>query len=95
MRLIFFKKKKKSNTKYTNKQLLEEVTRNPICAKLHFILIPAWVRKPEYITRDASSISFAFIDKDGSNTQAMKKLHLAMFGKLITFAKWVSCLPLT
>jgi len=56
---------------------------------------PAWVRRPEDITGDTSSISFAFIDRDGSITQTMKKAHLAMFGKPITFAKWVSRPPLT
>ena len=32
------------NAMYTNEQLLEEVVCNPICAKLHFILAPTWVR---------------------------------------------------
>ena len=84
-----------SDAMYTNEQLLEEVVRNPICAKLHFVLTPAWVRRPEHITSDTSSISFAFIDKDGTITQTMKKAHLAMFGKPVTFAKWVSRPPLT
>jgi hypothetical protein len=84
-----------SDAMYTNEQLLQEVIRNPICAKLYFILAPARVRHPDHITSDTSSISFAFIDRDSTIMQAMKKAHLAMFGKPVSFAKWVSQPPLT
>ena len=80
---------------YSEDQLLEEVKRNPICAKLHFILPPAWVRRPEQIVSGTSSISFAFVDRDGEITRTMKHTHLAMFGKPITFRKWVSRPPLS
>jgi hypothetical protein len=80
---------------YTNERLMEEVVRNPICTKLQFILPPAWVRHPDNIVSDTSSISFAFVDRDGEITKTMKKAHLAMFGKPVTFAKWVSRPPLS
>ena len=84
-----------SDAMYTDEQLMEELVRNPICSRLQFILPPTWVRHRELITSDASSISFAFVDRDGEITKTMKKAHLAMFGKPITFAKWVSRPPLS
>jgi hypothetical protein len=84
-----------SGDMYAGPQLLEELKRNPICAKLHYILPPAWVRRPDLITSGNSSISFAFVDRDGEITRAMKNTHLAMFGKPITFRKWVSRPPLS
>jgi hypothetical protein len=80
---------------YTDEQLMEELVRNPICSKLRFILPPSWIRHPENIISDTSSISFAFVDRDGEITKTMKKAHLAMFGKPVTFAKWVSRPPLS
>jgi hypothetical protein len=80
---------------YTNEQLMQELVRNPICSKLQFILSPSWVRHPDNIVSDTSSISFAFVDRDGEITKTMKKAHLAMFGKPVTFAKWVSRPPLS
>ena len=80
---------------YTDEQLMEELVRNPICSRLQFILPPSWIRHREHITGDTSSISFAFVDRDGETTKTMKKAHLAMFGKPITFAKWVSRPPLS
>ena len=84
-----------SDAMYTNEQLMQELVRNPICSKLQFILPPSWVRHPENIVSDTSSISFAFVDRDGEITKTMKKAHLAMFGKPVTFAKWVSRPPLS
>ena len=84
-----------SDAMYTDEQLMEELVRNPICSRLQFILPPTWVRHRELITSDASSISFTFVDRDGEITKTMKKAHLAMFGKPITFAKWVSRPPLS
>jgi hypothetical protein len=84
-----------SDAMYTDEQLMEELVRNPICSRLQFILPPTWVRHRELITSDASSISFAFVDRDGEITKTMKKAHLAMFGKPVTFAKWVSRPPLS
>jgi hypothetical protein len=84
-----------SDAMYTDEQLMEELVRNPICSRLQFILPPSWVRHRENITSDASSISFAFVDRDGEITKTMKKAHLAMFGKPVTFAKWVSRPPLS
>jgi hypothetical protein len=84
-----------SDAMYTDEQLMQELVRNPICSRLQFILPPSWVRHREYITSDNSSISFAFVDRDGEITKTMKKAHLAMFGKPVTFAKWVSRPPLS
>ena len=84
-----------SDAMYTKEQLMEELVRNPICSRLHFILPPSWVRHPDNIFSDTSSISFAFVDRDGEITKTMKKAHLAMFGKPVTFAKWVSRPPLS
>ena len=84
-----------SDAMYTDEQLMEELVRNPICSRLQFILPPSWVRHRENITSDTSSISFAFVDRDGEITKTMKKAHLAMFGKPVTFAKWVSRPPLS
>ena len=80
---------------YTNEQLMEELVRNPICSNLQFILPPSWVCHRDNITSDASSISFTFVDRDGEITRTMKKSHLAMFGKPVTFAKWVLRPPLS
>ena len=80
---------------YTDEQLLEELVRNPICTKLQFILPPSWICHREHTTSDASSISFTFVDWDGEITKTMKKAHLAMFGKPVTFTKWVSRPPLS
>jgi hypothetical protein len=84
-----------SDAMYTKEQLMEELVRNPICSRLHFILPPSWVRHPDNIFSDTSSISFAFVDRDGEITKTMKKAHLAMFGKPVTFARWVSRPPLS
>ena len=84
-----------SDAMYTDEQLMEELVRNLICSRLQFILPLTWVCHCELITNDASSISFAFMDRDGEITKTMKKAHLAMFGKPVTFAKWVSCPPLS
>jgi hypothetical protein len=84
-----------SDAMYTNEQLMEELVRNPICSKLQFILPPSWVRHPDNIVSATSSISFAFVDRDGETTKTMKKAHLAMFGKPVTFARWVSRPPLS
>jgi hypothetical protein len=80
---------------YTDEQLMEELFRNPICSNLQFILPPSWIRHRDHISSDTSSISFAFVDRDGEITKTMKKAHLAMFGKPVTFAKWVSRPPLS
>jgi hypothetical protein len=56
-----------SDAMYTDEQLMEELVRNPICAKLQYILPPSWVRHRENITSDTSSISFAFVDRDGES----------------------------
>ena len=84
-----------SDAMYTKEQLMKELVRNPICSKLQFILPPSWVRHPDNIVSDTSSISFAFVDRDGETTRTMKKAHLAMFGKPVTFARWVSRPPLS
>jgi hypothetical protein len=84
-----------SDAMYSDEQLMEELVRNPICSRLQFILPPSWIRHRDHITSDASSISFAFVDRDGEITKTMKKAHLAMFGKPVTFAKWVSRPPLS
>jgi hypothetical protein len=84
-----------SDAMYTDDQLMEELVRNPICSRLQLILPPSWIRLREHITSDTSSISFAFVDRDGEITKTMKKAHLAMFGKPVTFAKWVSRPPLS
>jgi hypothetical protein len=60
-----------SGDMYAGLQLLEELKRNPICAKLHYILPPAWVQRPDLITSGNSSISFAFVDRDGEITCAV------------------------
>jgi hypothetical protein len=84
-----------SDAMYTKEQLMDELARNPICSKLQFILPPSWVRHPDNIASATSSISFAFVDRDGEITKTMKKAHLAMFGKPVTFARWVSRPPLS
>jgi len=76
---------------YTNEWLMEELVCNLICLRLQFILLPLWVHYPDNIVSDRLSISFAFVDRDGEITKTMKKAYLAMFGKPVTFAKWVSC----
>jgi hypothetical protein len=73
---------------YSDACLLEEMRRNPLCANLHFVLLPRWVRPPDRISGMHSSFSFAFLDPDGSTTRTMARTHLAMFGKAITFKKW-------
>ena len=79
---------------FTAEKLLSEVRRNPICSDLQIILQPRWIRPPELILGPHSSVSFAFLDPDGLLTQGLSRAHLAMFGKEITFKKWLARPPL-
>jgi hypothetical protein len=76
------------NEFFTELQLLSEVRRNPICSDLLFFLQPRWLRLTPTLNRPFLKPSFAFLDPDGSITQAMVTSHLAMFGKAITFKRW-------
>jgi hypothetical protein len=79
---------------YSEAQLLEELARNPICADLMIVLPPRWVRAVELFTSPHSSISFAFHDPDGEITRMMAHAPLAMFGRAVTFKKWLARPPL-
>jgi hypothetical protein len=79
---------------FSGQQLLSEVRCNPICSDLHFILQPRWLRLAQSLTGPFSSISFAFLDPDGTITQAMMQSHLAMFRKAITLKKWQARPPI-
>jgi hypothetical protein len=75
---------------FTEDTLLSEVRCNPICSDLHIILQLHWIWPTQFIVGLHSSISFAFLDLDGSLTEGLSYLHLAMFGKEITFKKWAA-----
>jgi hypothetical protein len=55
-----------------------------------FILQPRWLRPHQFIQGPHSSLSFAFLDPDGTYTRHMAKAHLAIFSKKITFKKWLA-----
>jgi hypothetical protein len=77
------------NDFFNDQQLLCEVRCNPICVDLQFILLPWWLHPTQLETGPFSSLSFAFLDPNGSITLIMSKSHLAMFGKVITFKRWL------
>jgi hypothetical protein len=77
-----------TNKPYLEQQLISEISHNPICSNLHFLLQPRWLCPTPSLTTHYSSFSFAFLDPDGSITQTMAQSHLAMFGKAVTLKKW-------
>jgi hypothetical protein len=77
-----------TNKPYSDQQLISEILHNPICSDLHFLLQPHWLHPTPSLTGPFSSLSFAFLDPNGSTTQIMAQSHLAMFKKAITFKKW-------
>jgi hypothetical protein len=77
------------NEFFTAQQLLSKVKQNPLCTDLQFMLQPCWMWPTQPEMGPFSSISFTFLDPDGSIMQAMSRSHLAMFGKAITFKKWL------
>jgi hypothetical protein len=83
-----------ANKCFTAQQLLSKVKWNPLCTDLQFMLQPCWMQPTQPEMGPFSSISFAFLDPDSSIMQAMSRSHLAMFGKAITFKKWLVRPPL-
>jgi hypothetical protein len=79
---------------FLEQQLLSKVKCNLICLDLHFILQLCWLCPAQSLTSPFSSISFAFLDPDGTITQVMVQSHLVMFGKAITLKKWQARLPI-
>jgi hypothetical protein len=82
------------NEFFTELQLLSKVRCNLICSDLLFFLQPQWLCLTQPSTGPFSSLSFTFLDPNGSITQAMVTLHLAMFSKAITFKRWQVRLPI-
>jgi hypothetical protein len=79
---------------YAEQQLLSEVLRNLACLELHYIMQPHWLRPPHSLVGQFSSISFTFLDPDGSITRTLMRSHLAMFGKAITPKRWQARPPI-
>jgi hypothetical protein len=76
-----------TNKPYLKQQPISKISHNPICSDLHFLLQLYWLHPTPSLTGPFSSFSFAFLDPNGSTTQAMAGFHLAMFRKAITFKK--------
>ncbi|KAI5115424.1 hypothetical protein M0805_003460 [Coniferiporia weirii] len=65
---------------FTDAQLLDGLSVNPHFLTLHLTQLPRWLRRPESISSDRSSITFAFEDPDGSLLQQFCARPLFLFG---------------
>ncbi|KAI5115400.1 hypothetical protein M0805_006877 [Coniferiporia weirii] len=66
---------------FTDAQLLDGLSVNPHFLTLHLTQLPRWLRRPDSITLDCSSITFAFEDPDGSLLQQFCSCPLFLFGQ--------------
>ncbi|KAI5117005.1 hypothetical protein M0805_004390 [Coniferiporia weirii] len=66
---------------FTDAQLLDGLSVNPHFLTLHLTQLPRWLRQPESISSDRSSITFAFEDPDGSLLQQFCARPLFLFGQ--------------
>jgi hypothetical protein len=60
--------------------LLQELKRNTVCDDLLIVNAPAWAIRNESLGKKYSSITFAFIDIDGSLIQRLIKHPPSLFG---------------
>ena len=64
----------------TSLNLLQELQCNVVCNDLLFVVPPTWAIRNDSLTKTHASISFAFIDVDGSLTQRMIRHPPSLFG---------------
>ena len=64
----------------TSLTILRELQRNVVCNDLLFVVPPTWAIRNDSLSKTHASVSFAFIDVDGSLTQRMICHPPSLFG---------------
>jgi hypothetical protein len=69
--------------------LLKEARAMPGLKKAHFAMPPRWLKHPERMEGNYSTVTFAISDPDGSITSNLLNGRAAMFGKEVIVQRWV------
>jgi len=75
---------------FTAKELEDEIrSAHPLLGAATFTLPPSWATKPEIVRQsDVATVSFALEDPDGSIINALTRLRIVLFGKLVSPRAW-------
>ena len=71
----------------TSLTLLRELQRNTVCEDLLIVVAPTWAIRNDHPGKSHASVSFAYIDIDGSLTQRMIRHPPSLFGATTTAEK--------
>ena len=69
--------------------ILEEARTMPGLKKATFAMQPRWLKQPEEINTNYSTITFAVSDLDGAITNTLLNNRAALFGKEVTVRRWI------
>jgi hypothetical protein len=73
---------------FSDEYLREQLTDNDCMKKINITQNPRWVPKPDTITKDRSSIVFAFEDPDGTILPTLLKARFNMCGSAAVPKRW-------
>lgn len=78
---------------YSVMDLLTEVRSNPAFKDLKYTRLPSWVSDPKQLTKQRSSIAFAFEDPSGTLADRLRRGDAFMFGANVTIKSWLPRAP--